>query len=118
MLRTNINATAEIGGFIGACLVDGDSGLMLASQGGDKLDLEAAAALNSQVVNAQLEAIEKLGLEDQIDEILITLGKQLHLIRPLEKSPTVFLYVALERKQANLGRARMQVKEVEAGLSL
>ena len=117
-MRTNLSATAEIAGFIGACLVDSESGLMLASEGGGKLDLEAAAALNSQVMRAQRQAVEMLGLDDHIDDILITLGKQLHLIRPLEKSPTVFLYVALERKQANLGMARMQVKKVEAGLSL
>lgn len=117
-MRTNISATSEISGFIGACLVDGDSGLMLASEGGGKMDLEAAAALNTQVVKAKLKAMETLGLQDHIDDILITLGKQVHLIRPLEKSPTTFLYVALDRKAANLGMARLQVKNVEATLSM
>jgi predicted regulator of Ras-like GTPase activity (Roadblock/LC7/MglB family) len=115
-MRTDISATAEIGGFIGACLVDSDSGLMLASEGGGKLDMEAAAALNTQVVKAKLQAIDALGLNDHIDDILITLGKQIHLIRPLEASPTTFLYVALDKKGANLGMARMQVKKIEAGL--
>ena len=112
-MRTDISATAEIGGFIGSCLVDSDSGLMLASEGGGKLDMEAAAALNTQVVKAKLEAIASLGLDDHIDDILITLGKQIHLIRPLENNPTTFLYVALEKKGANLGMVRMQVKKVE-----
>ncbi len=115
-MRTDISATAEIGGFIGSCLVDSESGLMLASEGGGKLDLEAAAALNTQVVKAKLQAMETLGLEDHIDDILITLGKQIHLIRPLEATPTTFLYVALEKKGANLGMARMQVKKIEASL--
>ena len=117
-MRTNISATADIGGFIGACLVDSESGLMLASEGGGKLDLEAAAALNTQVVKAKLQAMETLGLEDHIDDILITLGKQIHLIRHLEATPTTFLYVALEKKGANLGMARMQVKKIEASLSM
>ena len=117
-MRTDITATNEIAGFIGACLVDGDSGLMLASEGGGKMDLEAAAALNTQVVKANLQAMESLGLNDRIDDILITLGKQLHLIRPLEKSPTTFLYVALDKKAANLGMARMQVKKVEGTLAM
>jgi predicted regulator of Ras-like GTPase activity (Roadblock/LC7/MglB family) len=117
-MRTDISATNAISGFIGACLVDSDSGLMLASEGGGKLDLEAASALNTQVVKAKLQAMETLGLNDHIDDILITLGKQIHLIRPLEKAPQMFLYVALDKKQANLGMARMQVKNVEGTLSM
>ena len=117
-MRTDISATNDINGFIGAALVDSDSGLMLASEGGGKLDLEAAAALNTQVVKAKRQAMEILGLNDNIDDILITLGKQLHLIRPLEKAPQMFLYVALDKKGANLGMARLQVKQIESSLSM
>lgn len=117
-MSTDISACADIAGFIGACLVDGDSGLMLASEGGGRMDMEAAAALNTQVVKAKRQAIEVLGLNDSLEDILITLGRQLHLIRPLEKSPSVFLFVVLDRKAANLGMARMQVKRIESGLSL
>ena len=118
-MRTNISETVGIAGFIGSCLVDSDSGLMLASEGGgERLDLEAASALNTQVVKAKLQAIETLGLNDGIEDILITLGKQLHLIRPLEANPNVFLYVALDKKTANLGMARMQVKKIEGQLTM
>ena len=117
-MSLDITATSDIAGFIGACLVDSDSGLMLTSEGGGKIDMEAAAALNTQVVKAKMQAIESLGLQDGIEDILITMGKQLHMIRPLEKAPSVFLYVALDKKTANLGMARMQVKKIESGLSL
>lgn len=118
MANTDIAGLTQIGGFIGACLVDSETGLMMASEGGGNLDLEAAGAANTEVVKAKLAAIEMLGLDDHIDDILITLGKQFHLVRPLEKTPTVFLYVALDKKSANLGMARVQVKKVEKGLSL
>lgn len=117
-MRTDISDASQIAGFIGACLVDSDSGLMLASEGGGKLDLEAASALNTQVVKAKLQAIETLGLNDGIEDILITLGKQVHLIRPLEANPAMFLYVALDKKGANLGMARIQVKKIEGSLSV
>ena len=117
-MSIDITALSSIGGFIGACLVDSETGLMMASEGGGSLDLEAAGAANTEVVKAKLAAIEMLGLNDSIDDILITLGKQFHLIRPLEKTPTVFLYVALDKKSANLGMARVQVKNVEKTLSL
>ncbi len=118
MANTDISGLSSIGGFIGACLVDSETGLMMGSEGGGKLDLEAAGAANTEVVKAKLAAIEMLGLDDAIDDILITLGKQFHLIRPLADTPTVFLYVALDKKTANLGMARVQVKQVEKNLAL
>lgn len=115
-MAINIKPVSEIAGFIGACLVDSETGLMMASEGGGSLDLETAGAANTEVVRAKLNAIKMLNLNDHIDDILITLGKQFHLIRPMEKTPTVFLYVALDRKTANLGMARVQLKNVEQTL--
>lgn len=118
MAQTDITSLNQINGFIGACLVDSETGLMMASEGGGGLDLEAAGAANTEVVKAKLAAIAMLGLDDAIDDILITLGKQFHLIRPMAETPTVFLYVALDKKAANLGMARVQVKKVEGTLEL
>ncbi len=116
-MSTDISALKEIDGFIGGCLVDSDSGLMLASEGGGKdFDLDIAAAANTNVVKAKLNAMEALGLKDDgIVDILITLGSQVHLIRPLAKTPAIFLYAALSKK-ANLGMARLKVKQVEQSL--
>jgi predicted regulator of Ras-like GTPase activity (Roadblock/LC7/MglB family) len=116
-MAIDIKALGEIGGFIGACLVDSETGLMMAAEGGSGFDLEGAAAGNTEVVKAKLNAMKLLGLKDHIEDILITLGKQYHLIRPMEKSPNVFIYVALDRKTANLGMARVQVKNVEQSIS-
>ena len=118
-MSTDISALSDIGGFIGGCLVDSETGLMMASEGGDDtLDLEAAGAANTEVLKAKMAAIEMLGLDEQIDEILMTLGGQFHLIRPLADTPTVFIYTALDKATANLGMARVQVKNVEASVSL
>lgn len=116
-MAIDITDLSNIAGFIGACLVDSETGLMMASIGGGALDLETAGAVNTEVVKAKLAAIKMLNLDDHIDDMLITLGKQYHLIRPMEKAPTIFLYVALDRKVANLGMARVQVKNVEQTLS-
>ena len=119
MANTDISELANIGGFIGACLVDSETGLMMGSEGGNaKFDLETAAAGNTEVVKAKLAAAEMLGLDDHIEDILVTLGKQIHLIRPLEANPSVFLYVALDKKAANLGMARVQVKTCEKKLAI
>lgn len=118
MATTDISKISEIAGFIGACLVDTETGLMMASEGGENFDLETAGAANVEVVKAKLAAMQMLGLDEAIDDILITLGSQIHLIRPLADTPTVFLYTALDKKGANLGMARVQVKKVESTLEL
>ena len=113
-MSTSIAATTQISGFIGACLVDGDSGLMLASEGGGRLDLNMVAALNTDFVKAKQNAIDQLGLNQNIEDILITLDKQIHLIRPLEANRSIFIYVALDKDKANLGMARIQLKKLES----
>ncbi|SEB42248.1 hypothetical protein [Rhodobacter sp. 24-YEA-8] len=118
-MSTNISELKKIAGFIGACLVDSETGLMLASESsGIKFDLEAAGAANTEVVRAKNAAMAALGLDDHIEDILITLGTQLHLIRPLASNPSVFVYVALDRSSANLGLARISVKKVEGKLKV
>lgn len=118
-MAINISETSKINGFIGACLVDGDSGLMLASEGGGgRLDLNMVAALNTDFVKAKQNAIDQLGLNQGIEDILITLDQQIHLIRPLERNPSMFVYVALDKAKANLGMARIQLKQIESKMSL
>lgn len=117
-MSSNLSAASQIAGFLGACLLDSESGLMLASEGGGKIDLEVAAAHSAQVIKAKLQTIEMLGLHDEIEEILVTLRRQIHMIRPLERTPGVFLYVALEQKGANLGMARIQVKKIASSLTM
>jgi predicted regulator of Ras-like GTPase activity (Roadblock/LC7/MglB family) len=117
-MAIDLKGLNEITGFIAGCLVDSDTGLMMASEGSGSFDVEGAAAANTEVVKAKRAAIKMLKLNDHIEDILISLGKQYHLIRPLEKTPAVFMYVALDRKTANLGMARVQVKNVEQGISM
>lgn len=119
MANIDISGLNDVAGFIGACLVDSETGLMLAAeQGAGKFDLEAAGAANTEVVRAKHVAMQALGLKDEIEDILITLGTQYHLIRPLHNNPTVFIYLAVDRKLANLGMARIHVKSVEGTLEL
>jgi hypothetical protein len=89
--------------------------------GGKYLDLDVAAAGNTEVIRAKMRTIESLLLDDAIEDILITLGKQYHLIRLLKNSRDeqgLFLYLVLERQKANLALARHNLKRIENDLSV
>lgn len=109
----------QIDGFVGAALVDSESGMLLGQEGGNGIiNLEVAAAANTEVVRAKRKAMSSLNLKDGIEDILITLGKQYHLIRPLRSRNALFFYVALDRSRANLAMARMTVADVEKDLQV
>ncbi|MFC8128795.1 hypothetical protein [Streptomyces sp. NPDC057302] len=114
-------ATTSIEGVIGAALVDYTSGMALGTLGGGKdLDLSVAAAGNTDVVRAKLRTMEMLGLKDEIEDILISLSSQYHLIRLIKgrNNNGLFLYLALDKDRANLAMARHQLKRIEADMDV
>lgn len=114
----DISGLKEVDGFVGGCLVDSESGLMLSSEGGADFDLDAAAAGNTEVVRAKRKTMKALGIDGGIEDILITLDNQYHLIRLLKTNDAIFLYVVLDKAKGNLGMARMMTKNVEKSLDL
>ncbi|XXT18540.1 response regulator [Sorangium sp. So ce429] len=108
----------SIDGFVGAAIVDSESGMLLGQAGGGPINLEIAGASNTEVVRAKRKAIRNLNLKDEIEDILISLSKQYHLIRPLRSKQSLFFYVVLDRARANLAMARITLAEIERELTL
>jgi len=109
----------SLDGAIGGCIVDYSSGMTLgALNGGTAFDLELAAAGNTQLVRAKMATMKSLGIAGGIDDILITLDTQFHIIRPTSKLEGLFIYLVLDINKANLALARRKVKNVEDALSL
>ncbi|MEV0361540.1 hypothetical protein [Nocardia fusca] len=110
-----------VDGAIGIALVDAGSGMLLAKQGGSSVfDLDVAGAVNTEVLRAKLRAIEALQLNDSVQDILVSLDAQYHIIMPLARhaEEQLFLYLALDRTRANLALARHQLRRVEQAIRL
>jgi hypothetical protein len=116
-LNESVTELMTIDGAMGVALVDGNSGMVLGQAGGG-VDLEVAGAGNTEVVRAKMKTMKALNLKDEIEDILITLGKQYHIIRPVASKVGLFFYVVLDRARANLALSRRKVLDVEGALKL
>ena len=109
-----ISVLRELDGFIAAAVVDSTSGMMIESTSTGSFEIEAASAANTQVVQAKLKAMKAVGLGDQaIEDILISLTEQYHLIRPLGFNREIFIYLAIDRRHGNLAMARLEMKKLD-----
>jgi hypothetical protein len=112
-----LDEAMTIDGAMGVALADYKSGMLLGSAGGG-VNLEVAAAGNSEVLRSKLKVMGNLGLKDRIEDVLITLGNQYHLIRPLSKASNLFVYLVLNKQQANLAMGRHKLAELEGKLEV
>ena len=114
-LQESLNSLLSAHGAMCCALVDANSGMMLGSTG-TGVDLDVAAAGNTDVVRAKLKTMSLLKLNDSIEDILITLGRQYHIIRPVAKKPGLFLYFVLDKAKSNLAMARRKAADIESEL--
>lgn len=116
-LNQSLQAAMAIEGAMAVSLVDYRSGMSLGAMG-TGLNLDLAAAGNSEVVRAKLRTAESLGFRGGIEDILITLTQQYHLIRLTPTHPGLFLYLVLDRQRGNLALARYKLTEIERAIKI
>lgn len=119
-LEQAVQDLLAIDGATGVAIVDSGSGMALAQGGYPGFDLEIAAAGNSNVVRAKLQTMAQLGLSGRIDDILITLDEQYHLINVLsgDGKDGLFVYLVLDRAKANLALARHKLTGISGQLEI
>ncbi|ALW90353.1 hypothetical protein AUC44_07445 [Deinococcus actinosclerus] len=111
-----LDSAMGIDGALAAALVDYSSGMALGTAGGG-MNLELAAAGNTEVVRAKLRTMESLGIKGQIEDILITLESQYHIIYVMPQL-SMFLYLVLSKDRANLAMARFKLKSLAGTISV
>ncbi len=116
-MNDSLDTLMKIDGAVAVAVVDSTSGMLLGFRG-QGLDIEIAAAGNTEVVRAKMTTMKNRGLKDEIEDILISLSKQYHIIRPCSKKEGLFIYIVLDRSRSNLALARRMVLDVEGAFVL
>ncbi|CAC9972356.1 hypothetical protein DBB36_07690 [Flavobacterium sp. WLB] len=109
-MKTNVN------GFIAVAVTEIETGLSFGNITVDSaFDPELAAAYNLEVVKAKLNAVKALGLNQDIEDILITLSNQIHII-DISPNKKFMIYLAADATKANLGMTRAVLRKHKADL--
>lgn len=116
-VKSSLQALMDIDGAMGCCIVDYESGMVLGQDGGG-VDLELAAAGNSEVVKAKMRTMSSLGIAGEIEDILITLEKHFHIIRPTSQHKGLFVYLVIDKNKSNLAMARRKVSDIESQIQI
>lgn len=118
-IQDSLRQISSLEGFIAAALVDSESGMTLGQVNTNGLNLEVAAAGSTDVVRSKRRMMHELEMQDSIEDILITMGNQYHVIRPATQSGMdAFFYVILDRERANLALSRVKIQQAEKSVEI
>lgn len=102
-------------GLIFACLVDAETGLVIASeQRGPDIDRAAVAA--TELLRLHRRTLRQMGHtrpNDPVDEILVTAGNRYHILRTLQARPDCFILAVLDKLRSNLAMTRFRIMEAQ-----
>lgn len=117
--RQALAGMLALDGLLGCAVVDSTTGLVLAraTRAGPPFDMDLAAAACAQLLNAHRQAAPRVGLGEQIDELMTSAGPRQQVLRTVSRHPELFLMVLLDKHRTNLALARYQLMEVERGLN-
>lgn len=117
--NTALNECMQIDGALGVALVETATGMALATAGNPVgIDLTVAAAGDANVIQAKLRTMKDLGIKEKLEDVLITLDSQYHILRTFGREDGIFLYLVLDKAKANLAMARFRLAKIEGALTL
>lgn len=113
-VRDNLGRLERAEGFLSAALFDIEKNTCLATvDPGGKSHIEEVVGGHVDLVQAKRRTIARLNLNDELEDIVISLGREYHLVRLVRRQPKLFFFLTLDRARANLAMARYLLSDVE-----
>lgn len=108
----------SIKGSQGLLLVDTDGGEVLGAAGAaEGVDLGSTMALpGAQFLRQERRVAENLGLDDPLQDVIVTTAERYYLIRVVGEGEH-FLLLVLDRHKANLAKAQLDLVALERSLA-
>jgi hypothetical protein len=106
-----------IDGFRLACLIDGSTGMVLATRGfqenRDGPAPPTAAAGAADVINALTLLTGRLATGENLEDVMVTFSDSFFMVRPvgLDQQPQILLLVIADRQRTNLAMAHRSIRD-------
>lgn len=109
--RIVLGLLSDLPSLIAVAVVDVGTGMLLASHSNyARFNLDLAAAYNTQVVKQSLKSMKDVSSSTgKLEEILVTVADQLHLIKLLPKEE-VFVFLAVNSLDINMAMATQMIQ--------
>ncbi|MFT3710900.1 MAG: response regulator [Archangium sp.] len=113
-VQDNLARLRRAEGFLSAALFDIEHDTCLAAvDGGFSESVERVARGHADIVKAKRQTIARLHLDDDLEDIVIALSREYHLMKMVRRRPQLFFFLTLDRSRANLAMARYLLSDVE-----
>jgi hypothetical protein len=122
-VQESLVAALAIDGAIGIALGDWKSGMCLGFKGTNapafpERNLELAVAGMTEVIRSKFRVLESVGVKEDLEEILVVLKAQYHLVRVVRSVRGLFFYLVMDREKGNLALARIKLDQIAEQLSI
>lgn len=107
----------KIDGAMAASIVDSNNGFMLGAEG-KGMDLEFASAANTELYRTKQKIMETLGIHEKVEDFLITLESQYHILYPIPHIQGTFVYFVMSKSDGTLALARRSIQMATKDLEL
>lgn len=109
----------KLDGFSAAALYDMHANASIAAiDHDDGPDINQSVAAHVELVQVKRDTLAKLQLDDDIEDIVITMPDEYHLLRLCRRHKQLFFFLTLNRRHANLAMARYLLANVEQDIVL
>ncbi len=113
IMKGKIQPLLELDGIVAASLIDLNTGMVLVSHTVDKkIDIDQYGAYAVEVAKSHKKFLSKLHINEKIEDIIINLDKNYHIITNIKKSNNICIYSILRKEDANLAIARLSLMDV------